>query len=82
MTGRNAADPAAAAALPRRTWALRLAVTFLVGAIGGWLFDHWASYGPFVMVGCGNVVVFSLALILLRHEARRRKAQAGLAASS
>ncbi len=52
------------------------------GVFGGWLFDNWQSYGPFVMVGCGNVVVFSLALILLRHEARRRKAQAALAASS
>ena len=39
MTGRNAADAVAAAALPRRIWAFRLAVTFLVGAIGGWLFD-------------------------------------------
>ena len=49
------------------------------GFFGGWLFDNWARYGPFVMVGCGNVVVFSLALILLRHEARRRKAPARLA---
>ena len=46
------------------------------GYFGGWLFDHWARYGPFVMVGCGNVVVFSLALILLRREARRRNAPA------
>ena len=46
------------------------------GVFGGWLFDNWAAYGPFVMVGCGNVVVFTLALLLLRHESRRRKAQA------
>ena len=46
------------------------------GYFGGLLFDNWARYGPFVMVGCGNVVVFSLALILLRREAMRRKAQA------
>ncbi|MCY4477155.1 MAG: MFS transporter [Gammaproteobacteria bacterium] len=52
------------------------------GVFGGWLFDHWESYGPFVMVGCGNVVVFSLALILLRREARRRKAQSALVANS
>ena len=50
------------------------------GVFGGWLFDNWAAYGPFVMVGCGNVVVFTLALLLLRHEARRRRAQgAGIA---
>ncbi|MCY3989157.1 MAG: hypothetical protein OXF94_11280 [Gammaproteobacteria bacterium] len=46
------------------------------GVFGGWLFDNWAAYGPFVMVGCGNVVVFTLALLLLRHEVRRRRAQA------
>ena len=46
------------------------------GYVGGWLFDNWARYGPFVMVGCGNVVVFTLALLLLRHESRRRKARA------
>ena len=39
MTGRNAADPVGVAVLPRRTWAIRLAITFLVGGIGGWLFD-------------------------------------------
>ena len=41
MTGRDAGAgaAAAAAALPRRIWAFRLAITFLVGAIGGWLFD-------------------------------------------
>ncbi len=50
------------------------------GLFGGWLFDHWERYGPFVMVGVGNVIVFSLALLLLWREARRRKAQAaGLA---
>ena len=46
------------------------------GFFGGWLFDNWARYGPFVMVGCGNVVVFTLALLLMRHEARRRRTQA------
>ena len=40
MTGSRAEDPAAAAALPRRTWAFRLSITFLVGAIGGWLFEQ------------------------------------------
>ena len=49
------------------------------GFFGGWLFDNWARYGPFVMVGCGNVVVFTLALILLRYEAGRRRLQAKLA---
>ena len=46
------------------------------GVFGGWLFDNWARFGPFVMVGVGNVVVFTLALLLLRHESRRRKLQA------
>ncbi len=49
------------------------------GVFGGWLFDHWAAYGPFVMVGIGNVIVFLLALILLRQESQRRKAAAGAA---
>ena len=39
MTGRDAGAAAAAAALPRRIWAFRLAITFLIGGIGGWLFD-------------------------------------------
>ncbi|MDE0717345.1 MAG: AbrB family transcriptional regulator [Rhodospirillaceae bacterium] len=40
MTGRSVEGPAAAAALPRRTWVFRLSITFLVGAAGGWLFDQ------------------------------------------
>ena len=52
------------------------------GVFGGWLFDHWARYGPFVMVGIGNIVVFSLALILLRYEARRRREEKRLAGIS
>ena len=46
------------------------------GVFGGILFDNWARYGPFVLVGCGNVVIFTLALFLLRYEAKRRKEQA------
>ena len=48
------------------------------GVFGGMLFDNWARYGPFVLVGCGNVVIFTLALFLLRYEAKRRKEQAGI----
>ena len=48
------------------------------GYFGGILFDNWARYGPFVLVGCGNVVVLTLAVFLLRYEARRRKQQAGI----
>ncbi|WP_446831481.1 MFS transporter [Candidatus Foliamicus sp.] len=51
------------------------------GFFGGWLFDNWARYGPFVMVGIGNVIVFTLALLLLRREAARRKAEAAAQAS-
>ena len=48
------------------------------GVFGGMLFENRARYGPFVLVGCGNIVVFTLAVFLLRCEAMRRKEQAEL----
>jgi len=48
----------------------------LVAKIGGYLFDNWevafgfdvSSVGPFVLVGCANLAVFVLALLVLMFE--------------
>lgn len=50
-----------------------LNVTSGVGVIvalelGGWLFDAVGPYGPFVLVGCGNLLVMAYAFTVARQE--------------
>lgn len=37
--------------------------------IGGWLFDSVGPYGPFALVGFGNLVVMAYAFVVARREA-------------
>ncbi len=36
--------------------------------LGGWLFDSVGPYGPFVLVGVGNLLVMAYALVVSRRE--------------
>jgi MFS family permease len=42
-----------------------------VGVVGGWLFDAWGPGGVFILVACGNVIVFIAALLVRLAELRQ-----------